>query len=102
MTHTWKIYDLKRTIAEGVVTEVTWACESESEGYSTRQLGNLTITGNASDEGFIPFEDLTEANVLSWVNANINQDAISTQNADDIASMKAAAEAVTEVQGLPW
>ena len=30
MTHTWKIYDLKRTIADGVVTEVTWACESES------------------------------------------------------------------------
>ena len=32
MNHVWKIYDLKRKIADGMVTEVTWACESEYSG----------------------------------------------------------------------
>ena len=49
MQHTWKIYDLKRNIADGVVIEVTYACESAYEQSGTRQIGDITLSGSASD-----------------------------------------------------
>ena len=34
MNHVWKIYDLKRVIADGIVTKVTYACESNKDKSS--------------------------------------------------------------------
>ncbi len=44
MNHVWKIYDLERIIADGMVTAVTYACESEIEDASTRTIGHLSRT----------------------------------------------------------
>ena len=102
MNHNWKIYDLKRTTADGVVKLVTYACESEDSGYGTRKIGELTVTGSASDAGFIAYDNLTEANVIGWVTGSINVAGIQNENSSSIASNIAAQAAVTESNGTPW
>ena len=102
MEYVWKIYDLKRTITDNVVTKITYACESEFSGSGTRKIGELSITGNPSDEGFIDYENLTEGDVLGWVTGSIDTGAIETLCSSSIAQQIEARVAVTEVNGKPW
>lgn len=102
MVHTWKIYDLKRTIDDGVVSEVIYACESEHEGVGTREIGAFTITGDTSDEGFIEYENLTEEIVLGWVDGNVSKATIEESNATRISDIIAEQAAITEANGKPW
>ena len=102
MNHNWKIYDLKRTIADGVVKSVTYACESEHSGSGTRAIGELTVTGSASDPGFIAYESLTEANVLAWVTSSVDTSSFESENSASIASTIVAQAAITESNGTPW
>jgi len=102
MEHIWKIYDLKRTISSGVVTEVTYACESELSGSGTRKIGDLTLTGSTEDANFIAYEDLTQADVLGWVDSNVDKTVFETENSSSIVSSIAARAAITESNGTPW
>ena len=102
MVHTWKIYDLKRTISDGFITDVTYACESEFSGSSTRKIGDLTLSGSTSEPGFIPYEDLTESEVLGWVSSNIDENVIETENSASIAQNIIARAAITSSTGTPW
>ena len=102
MNHTWKIYDLKRTIANGVVTEITYACESQLSGSNTRKIGNLTVDGSVNDPGFIAYDSLTEADVLGWVTSSIDTSTIETANSTSIVQSIEARAARTEAQGTPW
>ena len=102
MTHTWKIYDLKRVIADGVVSEVTYGCESNDGDFSTRKVGSFELEGSASDEGFVEFEDLNEADVLAWVTSNVDKSAIETSNETSITDQATFAATIEEKNGLPW
>jgi len=102
MNHTWKIYDLKRTIADGVVTKVTYACESELSGSSNRKIGELTVAGSADDADFIAYEDLTQEIVLGWVTGSVDTASIETANSASIAAFIVAIAAITEKNGTPW
>jgi len=102
MEHIWKIYNLERITANGFVTDVTYACESSYNGVSTRSIGDLLLSGSDSEPGFIPYEDLTESEVLGWVNASIDEAAIQTSNSASIATIIEAEAAVTSSNGIPW
>ena len=103
MNHVWKIYDLKRKIADGMVTEVTYTCESEHSGSGTRSIGDITlITGSSSDSSFIEFNDLTESTVLGWVYSEITESDIENSNSASIATMIERRKAVEDANGVPW
>lgn len=102
MEHNWKIYDLKRTTSDGLVTEVTYACESSYDNVSTRQIGELPLEGSISEPGFIPYEDLTQDEVLGWVSVNIDESAIQTANSASISAQIIARAAITSSNGIPW
>jgi hypothetical protein len=102
MNHTWKIYDLKRTITDGVVTKVTYACESSHEETFIRKIGELIVTGSAGDADFISYEDLTQADVLGWVDSNVDKTVFETENSSSIARAIVIQSAITESNGTPW
>lgn len=102
MEHTWKIYDLKRTITDGVVTEIIYACESEFSGSGTRKIGELKITGSTEDVDFVAYENLTEDIVLGWVTSSIDTTAIETLCSSSIAEQILAQAAITVTNGKPW
>lgn len=103
MQHTWKIYDLKRVIADGMVTEATYACESQFNSTGTRTINNIVFTtGSSDDSDFILYDDLTENIVLGWVTGSVNTSSIETANSASIAESINLQAAITESTGTPW
>ena len=102
MNHIWKIYDLKRVIADGIVTKITYACESSKDNSSTRKIGDIELTGSIDDDGFIAFEDLTEEIVVGWVTSSIDTSIFETENSASIAQQVIRRAAITTKTGTPW
>ena len=102
MNHIWKVYELNRTVADGVINKVTYACESELSGSSTRLVGFLDISGSASDPDFVAFENLTEGDVLAWVTSSIDYTDFETRNSASLADTIYELTNPTESTGNPW
>jgi hypothetical protein len=95
---TWTIAQLERNTADGGVVVAHWRCEAVDGDYSASSYGTVGFTPDATDPAYIPFESLTEADVLEWVYAAVNKDAIEFNLAANIEDQKTPK---TEV-GLPW
>jgi hypothetical protein len=103
MNHIWKIYDLNRTLSDGMVSKAIYACESDESGHSSRKIGEVAFTtGSASDSEFVAYEDLTENIVLGWVTGSIDTTAIEVENSSSIASSITAEANRTKENGTPW
>ena len=97
-TTTWKIGQLERETADGFVFTAHYTVDAKDDTYSAGAYGSI---GFERPENLIPFADLTEADVVSWV-----QDAL---GADKVAEVEAALQAQidqqrtpTKAAGLPW
>ena len=95
---TWTIAQLERNTADGNVVVAHWRCEAVDGDYSASSYGTCGFTPDPTDPAYIPFESLTEADVLEWVYAAVNKDAIEFNLAANIEEQKTPK---TEV-GLPW
>ncbi len=102
MNHTWSILNLKRTTSTGVVTEIKYQCQSEHDNMIDRQIEKLVITGSTSDEGFIEYDNLTEENVLGWVNNLVDTSSIETSLSSSIEDMLEVISQNTSSEGTPW
>jgi hypothetical protein len=103
---TWTIENLERNVADGGVTVAHWrVTETETVGegddavtYSASSYGTVGFTPDASADGFIAFDDLTEADVLGWVYEEVNQADTEAALAADIAGQKTP----VTTDGVPW
>jgi hypothetical protein len=77
MKTTTKIANLKRKPTTGLVFEVTYIMNFELEGETDRKVGTIEFVGNVNDPNFVPFENLTETTVLSWVTSTLGEEQIS-------------------------
>ena len=102
MEHVWHINYLKRTKTNGVVIQIGYRLESNYNSFEVTKIGDFTLTGSTTDEGFIPFENLTEETVLGWVSSNVNKTLIETQNSSSISELEIREETKTEIYGTPW
>ena len=105
MTTTWRIYNLERQIADGLVVKVFYGCVVTSGDVLNRATGNLELTGDISDPGFIPFENLTEATVIGWVQTELGTEEVTNIETNLQASVQStldAEAAKTTEDGLPW
>jgi hypothetical protein len=69
-TYTWKITNLQAFAnlngESNVVSNVDWVC-SGTDGVNTEQInGSQAITYN-SNNNFIPFNQLTESEIIGWI-----------------------------------
>jgi len=103
---TWTISQLERNTTDGGITVAHWrvtAEETVGEGenavvYSASSYGTAGFTPDATADGFVPFENLTEASVLAWVYDSVDKDSIEAALAANIESQK---NPVTQ-EGVPW
>ena len=103
---TWTIANLERNTADGGVTVAHWrVTETETVGegddavtYSASSYGTVGFTPDASADGFIAFDNLTEADVLGWVHEEVNQADIEAALTADITEQKTP----TTASGLAW
>ena len=102
----WTIANLERNTADGGVTVAHWrVTETEVVGegddavtYSASSYGTVGFTPDASADGFIDFDSLTEADVLGWVYEEVNQADTEAALAADIAGQKTP----VTTDGVPW
>ena len=104
--HVCKIYDLERVITGGIVTKITYACESKGNKAQARKIGNIEISGSVEDDSFIPYKDLTEEIVLGWVTSSIDTSIFEAENSTSMEQQRSERAAflaakTTEV-GTPW
>ena len=65
MEISWKIYDMYRKSEDGFVIQIFGGCEASQE-YVYKNIFSFEFTEEAGSQ-FIPYDDLTEEIVLSWV-----------------------------------
>lgn len=98
ITYTWTIPTVERNLSDGGVTIAHWRCTAVDGDYSASSYGTCGFTPDASAEGFIAYDSLTEANVIGWVQGSVSQE-------DTEAALAAKIEAdknPTTGAGVPW
>jgi len=113
---TWSVNDMTHKDADGGVVLVYWSCVAASDGdpaYSATEGGRLRLTYDASASDFIAYADLTEANVLGWVYADLAANSDVESETPEQAKARIETERTAKVQaqidransqsnGLPW
>ena len=95
---TWAIANLERETSDGFVFTAHYTVNAKDDTYFAGAYGSI---GFERPENLIPFADLTEAEVVSWV-----QEAL---GAEKVAEVKAALQnqidqqrTPTQATGVPW
>lgn len=96
--YTWKIAQLERNSADNGVTVAHWRCTAEDGDYSAGVYGTVGFEPDPSANGFVPFHQLTEADVIAWVQAELDVEAIEAGLAAQIELQKEP----PVVAGMPW
>ena len=105
MAVTWTISTLERNTDDGVVVAHWRASDSEVVGtgddavtHSGSSYGTCGFTPDADADGYTAYADITEAQVIGWVKADVDADAVEASIASQIADSKAPAIST----GVPW
>ena len=96
---TWKIANLDRETADGLVIVAHYTVDAFNGSYSSGAYGSV---GFERPENLIPFADLTEEQVVAWVQEALGGD-------EKVAEIQAALQAQldeqrqpTKAAGVPW
>jgi hypothetical protein len=97
-TYNWTIANLEHNVADGGVIVAHWRVSAEDGDYTASAYGTAGFTPDPDAAGFVPYADLTEADVLAWVWASVDKDEMEANLAKQIEDQK---HPKTEA-GLPW
>ena len=89
---------MERTLADGGVIVAHWRATAVDGDFSASSYGTVGFTPDPSASGFIAYDSLTEADVIGWVQAELDQDAIEASLAAKIEADKNP----TQAAGVPW
>lgn len=104
--HKWEFPTLEVTYSVGdltnVVSTVHWTLTATEDQYSQRSYGAVSV-GSPTPEAFVSYDDLTEAEVISWVTSSLGgEDAVQAMK-DNLASQIAVQKAPkTGSMSPPW
>jgi hypothetical protein len=96
MVITWTIIRTDYLVSDGFITTAHWTATAVDGGYTTFVYGTC---GFASATPSIPYNSVTEQNVLDWIWANgVDRDATEANLTSQIELQKNPVNAT----GLPW
>ena len=95
---TWSINQLERHTSDGGVITAHWGCVAADQGVSINHYGSCGFTPDPSAPDFVPYDQLTQDEVLGWVYTQIDKDAIEA----DVQARLDAKLNPTVVAGVPW
>jgi hypothetical protein len=90
------ITQLERTVANGIVTTVHYTFTVVSETNQVQSYGTVTLTEPEGD--FIPFDELTQEDVMGWLADNLDLDEIEANLNARLHELDNPTTAV----GIPW
>ena len=89
------INQLNREAATGIITTIHWRASKTSGEHTASSYGSVGLTAGNT---VIPFANVTEANVLAWLDTALGLTEIEALLDTQLAAL--AAPAVLD--GLPW
>ena len=98
MAVTWTISTLERNTSDDGVVVAHWRASDVDGDHSGSSYGTCGFTPDSTADGYTAYADITEAQAIGWVKADVDSDAIEASIASQIAESKAPAVAT----GTPW
>lgn len=98
----WSISNLDYTLPECCVTTVHWRVSKTDGDHTGSVYGTITLPHkdhNAPD--FIPYANLTEAQVVQWVKEEMGADTVAAHEANVQAQIDKQ-KSPTTAAGVPW
>ena len=102
----WNITNLEyNNDSDKGVVHASWTCsdsETVSDVVHTGTVSGMeSYTPDASAEGYIAYDDLTEADVIAWVKATLGADKVTEVEAK-VATQITKSKTPPTSWGLPW
>ena len=96
--YTWTIANCEHDVATGGITVAHWRISAVDGDFAASTYGTCGFTPDATAEGFKPYADVTEAEVLAWVHGTVDKDVTEAALAAQIDTAKNPVTA----SGTPW
>ena len=98
----WTISQLNRTLPDGMVYTAHWRVSDTDGNASGSVYGTISFPAkDPSDPSFVPYDQLTEAQVLQWVFDAMGADTVAAHEANVAAQIEAQKNPTTAA-GVPW
>lgn len=96
---TWKITNLSRETIDGYVYEAHYTVDAKDDTYSA--AGAYGSIGFERPENLIPFADLSESEVVSWVLQALGDEKV-TSVCEALQGQLDEQRNPTKAAGVPW
>jgi len=96
MEFTWNVVQMDRLTSDGFVVTVHYTVNAVDGDYTASTYGTVGYT--QGEGSYVPYADLTEAEVVGWVQESLGKDTVEESLAANIALQK---NPVVE-SGTPW
>jgi len=96
-TFNWKIAQMDRLTSDGFVVTVHYRVDATEDDLSAGTYGTVGFE-QQPEETYTPYADLTEEQVVGWVQAKLGQAAVEASLQSQIDALKAP----VQESGLPW
>lgn len=97
-TISWKIAQLERETADGFVFTAHYTVDAKDDAYSAGAYGSI---GFDRPESLIPFADLTEDEVVSWVKEALGKEKVAEVEVA-LQNQLGQQRNPTKAAGVPW
>ena len=96
MEYTWSVVQMDRLTSDGFVVTVHYNVSAVDGDYIASTYGTVGYT--QGEGSYVPYADLTEAQVVGWVQESLGKDTVEAGLAAQIEAQK---NPVVE-SGVPW
>jgi hypothetical protein len=96
-TYNWNVVQMDRLTSDGFVVTVHYTVNAVDGDYFASTYGTVGYTEQPGEQ-YIPYDQLTEAEVVGWVQDSLGKDTVEAGLAAQIEAQK---NPVQET-GLPW
>lgn len=96
-TFLWSIPAMDRLTADGFVVTAHYRVDATDGTYNAATYGTVGFT-KQPDDSIIPYDQLTEAIVVDWVQESLDKQVVEASLQGQIEAQKAP----VQVSGTPW
>ena len=96
-TYLWTIQQMQRLTSDGFVVTVHYNVSATDDTYQASTYGTTNYT-QTPGETYIPYDDLTQAVVVGWVQEALGKDVVESSLQSQLDALKAP----VQQSGLPW
>lgn len=100
ITYTWRIANLERHAADGVVYTVHWTCSADDGTSTAGSYGSVGLEA-PTPGSIIPFDQLNEQVVIGWTKDRLGAESVAAIE-QGLADQLSEFVNPTTASGVPW